>query len=240
MKRLVSACIVAGLVFVAAGNLSAQAGTPAIDGTEVANTPHNLGDWEVVTGAHTRADVYDLGGVCVYCHYPHNASTSAPLWNRADPGGPYNMYDSPTIDMTIAGAPQAVSLACLSCHDGTVALDAVSNVPLGVTGYASTGNAITYCTTGCHNGTGGEPDFRGGNVGTDLSDDHPISVTYDPTQDTDFQSIANAQTAGAVFYGTGVDQVECGSCHNPHTEGNRPFLRVSNADSNLCYACHIK
>jgi predicted CXXCH cytochrome family protein len=33
--------------------------------------------------------------------------------------------------------------------------------------------------------------------------------------------------------------VECGSCHDPHTT-NATFLRISNAGSAVCLACHVK
>lgn len=34
--------------------------------------------------------------------------------------------------------------------------------------------------------------------------------------------------------------VECGSCHDPHTSAQPLFLRVSNAGSGVCLACHVK
>ena len=42
---------------------------------------------------------------------------------------------------------------------------------------------------------------------------------------------------GAQYQG---QEVECGSCHNPHNTSFPPFLRVSNSGSNLCKTCHIK
>ncbi|MDI6804067.1 MAG: cytochrome c3 family protein [Bacteroidota bacterium] len=39
----------------------------------------------------------------------------------------------------------------------------------------------------------------------------------------------------------GTATLECGSCHNPHSvSGVSMFLRVSNANSELCLTCHIK
>jgi predicted CXXCH cytochrome family protein len=44
--------------------------------------------------------------------------------------------------------------------------------------------------------------------------------------------------AGAV---TGPQaMVECASCHDPHTDAQPTFLRISNASSAVCLACHIK
>ncbi|MFQ6079522.1 MAG: cytochrome c3 family protein [Thermodesulfobacteriota bacterium] len=32
--------------------------------------------------------------------------------------------------------------------------------------------------------------------------------------------------------------MECGSCHNPHDNSIRPFLRNTNENSALCLTCH--
>ena len=173
---------------------------------------------------------HDLGGertndnfeTCFYCHTPHNSSTAAPLWNRQATAGSYTMYDSPTLDMVIAGSPQGVSLACLSCHDGTIALDALLNYPPGM---------ITSTDT-----LGGSR-----NLTTDLSDDHPISITYDAGADTAFNEPVSGVLGGVLpLLGAGVDQVECATCHDVHDPANKPFLRMDNASSALCVACHIK
>ncbi len=34
--------------------------------------------------------------------------------------------------------------------------------------------------------------------------------------------------------------VECASCHDPHSNTNATFLRISNAASAVCLACHVK
>ncbi len=184
-----------------------------ISGTAVAvvlNTAHDL------RGTNTA----DGGQTCIYCHTPHGASSFAPLWNRQQQVTTYTMYSSPTIDMTIAGQPQDNSLGCLSCHDGTLALDALINFPA-----ASSAGTI---------GAGPE------NLGADLSNDHPISVTYDPTQDPEFNAAVGGQVSGLQLFGAGANQVECGTCHSVHDNTNAPFLRISNAGSALCTACHIK
>lgn len=233
MKR--SLVVVGGLALLlwlvgAMGNAYAQFGS------KVADTPHNLRK-----ATKDGMPLTDLGEICVYCHTPHNNNeqVAAPLWNRSTPAGPYTMYSSPTLDMTIASSPQGVSLACLSCHDNTIALDAVRNVPTGFSG-ASSGTTINTCATQCHVGSN-PPDglnFEGTNIGTDLSNDHPISVTYDPSKDPNFHAASNGKVGNLPLYGAGRDQVECGTCHNPHDETNRPFLRVDNTNSALCLTCH--
>ncbi len=216
------------------GNVLAQSFT----GDKVENTPHNLRKATV-----DGMGLQDWGEICVYCHTPHNNNTAidAPLWNRETPAGQYTMYSSSSLDMTIAGSPQGVSLACLSCHDNTIALDQVINVPTAKFGSAASSVTINYCATTCHVGQSpsGGVNFEGTNVGTDLANDHPISITYDPSLDTKFHPATDGKVGGVLpLYGSGKDQVECASCHNPHDNSNRPFLRMDNTNSALCLTCH--
>jgi predicted CXXCH cytochrome family protein len=46
---------------------------------------------------------------------------------------------------------------------------------------------------------------------------------------------ANGTTAAGTY-----PSVECASCHDPHSATNATFLRVSNAASAVCLACHVK
>lgn len=226
MKKLL--CIVGSAVLLGGGSIALA---------DVVGSVHDL---TTATGG-AFSTTGDTADVCVFCHTPHGAAAGdAPLWNRQLPAGPYTMYSSSTIDMTIAGSPQGVSLACLSCHDGTIAFDVLVNAPTlssGAYAYTAGGASQGYTFTGANSlsGFGAPVEF-----GTDLSNQHPISVTYDPTADTAFRTIAEAETSGIVFYGAGGDQVECGSCHDPHTTANVPFLRFSNAASAVCVACHSK
>src|SRR6059058_2582342 len=102
--------------------------------------------------------------VCVFCHTPHGASAVQPLWNRNVPVNTYRVYSSTTLDAK-PGQPTGSSKLCLSCHDGTVALGSV----------LSRGQLIQMA--------GGITTLPPGhrNLGTDLSDDHPISFRYDDT-----------------------------------------------------------
>ncbi len=198
-------------------------------GATVVGSKHDL------TQATGSGNTYYTNGtdeVCVFCHTPHGADNQAPLWNRSMPTGPFTMYNSATIDMTIAAAPQGVSLACLSCHDGSIAFDALINGP-GSGNYTAGGASQGYTWTG-----GSVMGAGVAKVGPDLSTEHPVSVTYDTLQDSAF----NAAAGGLPLYGASSDQVECGSCHNPHENNPAwgPFLRASNAGSALCTTCHIK
>ena len=221
-------CMVAVLIFV--GSAMAQFGN------KVSDTPHNLR-----LATTDNMGVVDYGEVCVYCHTPHNNNTEieAPLWNRETPASNYTMYSSPSIDMTIASSAQGVSLACLSCHDGSIALDQLINVPTGQTPVQG-GVTIQNCANNCHvgNNPSGGLNFEGTFIGTDLSNDHPISITYDPTRDPNFVPAQNGMVGNLPLYGPNKDQVECATCHNPHDNSNRPFLRMSNENSALCLTCH--
>jgi len=114
--------------------------------------------------------------VCVYCHTPHGADISeeaVPLWNRALPSTTYTRYSNtgtPTFDSAEASVG-SVSLACLSCHDGTQAMDSVINAP-GSGGHNPAGSVITGSTIGSMSGSPVP------NLTADLSDDHPISIPY--------------------------------------------------------------
>ncbi|KAA3618889.1 MAG: hypothetical protein DWQ05_05840 [Calditrichaeota bacterium] len=233
MKKSFMVMLVLALVmcFTVSGDLFAQFGN------KVADTPHNLRE-----ATDAGMPVEDLGEICVYCHTPHNNNQNieAPLWNRESPAGPYDMYDSPTIDMTVAGNAAGVSLACLSCHDNTIGLDQVINIPTSQLGVVTPAGAkISSCVGTCHSGVGaGGLNFDGTNIGTDLTNDHPISITYDPGQDPNFHPASNGKVGVLTLYGPNKDQVECASCHNPHDNSNRPFLRMTNDNSAMCLTCH--
>jgi len=102
----------------------------------IANTRHNLTQRPAGGGINNQImNPYrnDYGEVCVYCHTPHGANTtlSAPLWNRTNPGNSYTVYNLVGGQATgnPVTQPGANSLTCLSCHDGTVAVDSIINMP---------------------------------------------------------------------------------------------------------------
>jgi formate-dependent nitrite reductase cytochrome c552 subunit len=147
------------------------------------------------------------------------------------------------MDATQPSGPGGISLACLSCHDGTIALDALRNAP-GSGGFNATpttqGWTFNGISTSPTNNT--MPEGAGNrwitNLTQNLSDDHPISIRYanyggttlDPKFNTPSGSSATAQwfeeTGGIagraddnevkLYPTTGTYMVECASCHNPH------------------------
>jgi predicted CXXCH cytochrome family protein len=165
------------------------------------------------------------GEICIVCHTPHGGSitVNAPLWNHTTTTATFTTYDSPTMDAT-TGAPTGVSLMCLSCHDGTVAIDSFGVSP-----------TTTVSVTGI---------FL---VGTDLSNDHPISMLYDDTNDLGLNDPDVAGSSGLPGGGSITDdmlfagEMQCASCHDPHDDaGLSNFLVKSNAGSLLCLTCHDK
>ncbi|MEW6719748.1 MAG: cytochrome c3 family protein [Thermodesulfobacteriota bacterium] len=172
---------------------------------------------------------HDLSGkgwgtdqICVFCHTPHNAKAEQiiPLWNHgARTSTSYTLYTSTTLDAGPLGQPVGVSKACLSCHDGVTAIDSYG------------------ARTGSNYMTG---DNTVGRSNT-LADDHPISFTW-PTTDTGLYTPSSGKvgTLQLPLYGTGNDQMECGSCHDVHNNAHAPFLRAANAASALCLNCHNK
>jgi len=172
--------------------------------------------------------------ICSPCHTPHSAQSTQliPLWNHTATTASFTLYtNSATLDATVDNTVSDVSKACLSCHDGTVALNAYGG---------STANATKMATTAA------------AYVGTDLTDDHPVSFTYnDSLATTDGGLHAPSTTLSGIttgkhidddmLFGTGNDQLECASCHNPHNEsGVAKLLLKSNANSALCLTCHDK
>lgn len=118
---------------------------------DVRGTKHNL-------AANTDIRASGTSEVCVFCHTPHGGRTDvagggAPLWNRAlPPSNGFTNYSSPNFDNdrtgSTAAGPKGVSLACLSCHDGTIALDALINAP-GSGGFNATNkDPLTGTATG--------------------------------------------------------------------------------------------
>ena len=172
IKRLAGSIAIALL---AAGLFGGQ---PAWAG--IANTMHNLGTSNVLpTGANKFSGT---GEICVFCHTPHGADTSAavPLWNRkmALPSTyvTYNSLGTSSLDGATAPVG-SVSLACLSCHDGTQALNVMINQP-GSGGYNAAGAALAGTWSGADQTLGVLSAGVITNIGQDLRNDHPVGIQY--------------------------------------------------------------
>ena len=161
------------------------------------------------------------GEICLPCHAPHNVPAGVNvLWNHETTTATFTMYSNLVSGNPVASQPGFLSKMCLSCHDGTTAVDSYGG---------QTGNQFI---------TGDEL------IGTDLSNDHPIGVEY-PVGDPGYNPTTNFGQPGEpklvpITLLNGNDGVECVSCHNPHDDSNGKFLRVTDAASALCLKCHNK
>jgi predicted CXXCH cytochrome family protein len=161
--------------------------------------------------------------VCEFCHTPHHAGQAQPLWNKDIPEILYTTYQSSSLK-AVVGQPNGASKLCLSCHDGTIALGLLRSetqiIPF-------TGGVVTM------------PVGRT-NLGIDLSDDHPVSFTYDSTlasRNGQLEYPANLISPVKLDrYG----QLQCTACHNPHDDQYGKFLVMENSYSALCTTCHRK
>jgi predicted CXXCH cytochrome family protein len=167
------------------------------------------------------------GEICICCHTPHHSDLTvpeAPLWDHQNTSAIFQLYASPTFNgsATIT-QPSGNSKLCLSCHDGTVALENFGNTTNG-----------THFVTGLSN------------EGTDQRNDHPISFIYDAALATADGKLWNPNThPSGIGNGTITqtmlfnNKMECASCHDVHnTTGITHLLRKTNAASALCLTCH--
>jgi len=188
--------------------------------------------WTGATEATIRGSAHDFSGqtwnpsgeICLPCHTPHGANitvTDSPLWNHAVTQATFIPYTSSRIRATDLGQPSGRSKLCLSCHDGTVALDSFG----GKTGtrFMPTESLI----------------------GTNLNAHHPISLTYNDalaTLDTGlFSPSSKVSGLGSTIQRDLLfnNQLECSSCHDVHNQfGIDNLLVKSNAGSALCLTCH--
>ena len=209
--------------------------------------------------------------VCGPCHMAHGsdpANQLIPLWShQTDLSSAWQPYVSP--HNTTIGNPNGASLACLSCHDATLAY-----------------NQLKGATVGTPEKVQGDYVIGGGG---DLRGDHPISFLYNdavnnsptntlklatttlgsvPDNQLPVGNTLNGQTVSSAFLKKtgGVNgYVQCTSCHDVHrsvgdsgiNSGSDTFLAPDHnhllvvyntssrlgADgygSSLCRSCHNK
>ncbi|HHW14348.1 MAG TPA: hypothetical protein GXX28_05380, partial [Firmicutes bacterium] len=171
--------------------------------------------------------------ICVFCHIPHNASPAVPLWGHTTNSGTYTIYTSSTIQGS-SGQPNGSSKLCLACHDGAVAIGAV----IPSYSYPSSGSVIAMTGTGA----GGVMPAGATNLGTDLRNDHPVSLLPATGPNADPEIMLTPADTRVKYDSTG--QVQCTSCHNPHDNTYGKFLVMPNVSggigSQLCIGCHAK
>lgn len=251
-------------------------------------TKHNLSK----TSPYTQYASGNETAVCIFCHTPHGGDLNAPLWNRdwqarstflleanrdlrtsgvsAQSGG-WTHYNSVTLSAAFDGqiyrAVNYESLTCMTCHDGSIAVNRVLN-PSNENGLMDNGVAPQFIEDLTYSGNHYLPQIgasRDHPANTDwgwLEDDHPISFSYVAAQggDAGLNDAAQLWTdsqalnyEGPRFYGSSTEmRVECPTCHDPHVPYDTsiplspaqakysPFLVMDNAGSAMCLACHNK
>jgi len=179
----------------------------------VVNSPHNLS----VSGPGPVKSLSE-SEVCVFCHASHRAGVT-PLWNRELSQAVYITYKSPTAKAQPT-QPTGASKLCLSCHDGTIAL----------------GRILSRQTPESLSGSQRIRDRK--NLGTDLSDDHPVSMVYSRAQSGKPGTFKAVPLQGAPVTLDENGQVQCTSCHDAHSNRFGDFLAMDNREGRLCLACH--
>jgi cytochrome c553 len=274
MKKV--AALIAFAAVAAAATLS-YAGLPARTG--VNGSLHDMNYYNSFAG---RGNQDQYNRVCVFCHTPHNATVAEPgsttdflpLWGNAitqkdQTNFAYQWATPSNLVLTIGDPLLGPSRLCMTCHDGTLAIDAhVSN---------GTANNGTFKLSGSR--------AIGSNQST-LNQTHPIGFSYDDavsnrnipqgttsqavneivTKDNQFATaitvsatagvyntvVRNSnRTIGSVLYNNSI--MTCATCHEVHNKENATqlpalagqatpnyFLYAQEQQSLICLSCHIK
>lgn len=200
--------------------------------SSVALTPHNLsvsGPGAIRATAETE--------ICVFCHTSHSGNASEPLWNRELPSGPFIPYASPTLDAWSATAPpqpDGASKLCLSCHDGTLALGAVSSREKNIDLVNTVASRM--------------PPQARGYLSRDLSGTHPISfaitdrlVAENNAKDSPLATVTEIRSDPDVRLDS-WDKMQCTTCHDPHDDANFATSGIhfyaKPRFSDVCRVCH--
>lgn len=231
--------------------IGAALALPGVAKATIIGSPHDFSTspWNTATR-----------GICSPCHAAHNTDSKTPqlvpLWAHAySITKNFTPYSSPSLKATV-GQPTGASLACLSCHDGSVAINQLINGKL-------IGSPAEYIDSGAQ-------------VGPDLHTTHPVSFLW--TADTNNPTLNNPDTykigdpvptsgntppVPATWSGTslvgqtlnkallgGNNMLQCTSCHDVHKSvGTSPsdgsLLKISGVDASnrgslICRNCHLK
>jgi hypothetical protein len=244
---------------------------PTMASALVANTKHNMSSTSTTTGPRTTDVNADM---CKFCHLVHDANINAgALWARKAPTGAAFTTPNTTVDGTVLPATlnsyanNPGTVRCLSCHDGSVGINVITNAVTG-DGFVAAGAHFVGGNTVT---AGGNVYLRGTTYMANLNGQHPVGIPFagmtvggvvSKALAAEYGTVSAAGclggslcvTAGSVpaagnyikLYGiVTAATIECGSCHDPHQDnlgGNNAFLlRVPASVANgRCGACHKK
>ncbi len=182
-----------------------------------------------------------------------------PLWNTQGVK-PYDIAGDLPSNKRTYNHPTGSSLVCLSCHDGALGAD-MHGINVGDPRVAASGNIPWTGSVGAREAP---PLSRVDHPISILYPRKPqgMFVPVNPTiTRSRYWSLPNRHPGGFTLPESGTSsyldlpvknvsspehlstlvrtssgRVECDSCHNPHSEKVRPFLRVPSAT--LCLICH--
>ncbi len=170
------------------------------------------------------------GELCIVCHAPHGTdATQVPLWNHATTQQIFSTYTGYKFQgIATITQPDGASKLCLSCHDGITAMNQFGGKMQGSTGTPALMNGFRV-------------------LGTNLTNDHPISFKYDANLASLDGRLKDPTIALSGLGGTIADdlldiqgKVQCPTCHEVHDPTIYKFGKMSNAGSALCLTCHNK
>jgi predicted CXXCH cytochrome family protein len=240
---------------------AAVALTPLHGVATIIGSPHDFSPTGTSGYSQLGIASYSGGGgaynnPCQVCHIPHAAAlpsaANAPLWNHAvatNAVTEYVTYDqagSATFNALGLNVMLGSSVACLSCHDGSIAI----NQSYGSTKFNGNGGAGTNVPSWAvvtYDPTTGKFD-SGGKY---LTRNHPIGVSYSAAVTaanangaTELQPASSVQEADLNLEGANKS-VECATCHDIHQTAGASAtapdsLIVSVNGGQLCLTCHNK
>ncbi len=252
MARRCHACVVWCLLMLFASADGAETGALSdAEAQRILGSKHDLTALNRRGGAGAMEGVAfsDYGNACIYCHLPPEEE-GTPVrpgqiagWNRIRPvARNYEPYDSPTLDSKLS-PPGDITLLCLSCHDGTMAVDRVVHTPrawdsgddMSLHMRLSATDDLQSCGK-CHDDSVAH-DIMQKSIGTKLRDDHPISIRYAGLD----MNIAGFKTVDSPSgFNNGVrlyeGNIECATCHDIHKPESPMLLRTDG--EKLCSTCH--
>lgn len=215
--------------------------------TYIKNTKHNLSNW-----GPGDIKAQDETQVCIFCHTPHNADSAVvPLWGHKDTEATVftmaSSYYAKPGNAGMGNEPTGISKKCLSCHDGTVAIGALTGGDIAMTDGVTDKLNADGTLKGPHDAS------HPGYIGSNLSGGHVISFVYSdvPTGPADLKTWGNISTHNQKSMFDRDRRMQCHSCHDPHTDwcddsnntvGQDPLWRKkcngSGKNSSVCEVCH--
>jgi predicted CXXCH cytochrome family protein len=215
--------------------------------------------WQSATQKKEPANAAAPEGETKVVTPPVQPKPAPPLWGSKE-AKPYNISATLSQGVQPYNHPTGSSLTCLACHDGALGKDmhginvdqprlgAEANVPWngtagqrGAPPLSRVDHPISVLYPRKPNGH-----FVPLNPSVTFSrywalpDRHPGGLTLPTAGTSSYLDLPEGKASSpetlSNLVRTTSGMVQCDSCHNPHSEKIRPFLRVPSAT--LCLVCH--